>query len=337
MKKGILFLSACFLFNVSIAQLKVTNNGYVGVGINYPLTSLHVYGFDQKFNYNSKEILFRPSNGTCDMGSNLGNIMFWHPTGSGWWNGIKVWHVTQVSDASLKKNISTLSNGLATIKQLKPKKYQFVNADFYGTQYDYGFLAQDVQPVIPELIDTSKGVWGINYTGIIPFLVGSIQELSADIDSLKNPASDTSGSGKRVLANNNIPSSVVDSLRSQIKDLQNQIQYMRQNCCNNSFAAPEQLVNKPGSSLGNSDILLQNIPNPFSGTTTIKFNIPQQLDGNFFIRVYSMNGEEKMSYPVQKNDNQLIINSNTYVAGIYLYALIANNDVLSTKQMVISK
>jgi hypothetical protein len=310
----------------------------VGIGINYPLTSLHVFGFDQKFNYNSKEILFRPSNGTCDIGSNLGNIMFWHPTGSGWWNGIKVWHVTTVSDSSLKKNITTLTGGLATVKRLTPKKYQFVDGDLYGTQYDYGFLAQDVQPVIPELIDTSKGVWGINYIGIIPFLVGSVQELSSTVDSLKNAADTTGGSGGRVAVNHSINSGTLDSLRSQIRDLQNQLQYMRANCCNGSSnLSPSQTIQ--GNSINGSlpDIMLQNIPNPFNGTTTIKFTIPAQLDGNFFIRVYSMSGEEKMSYPIQKSDNQLIISANTYAAGIYLYALIANNDILATKQMVISK
>ena len=50
-----------------------------------------------------------------------------------------------------------------------------------------GCIAQEVNEVLPEAVDTAKdGEWGISYTTLIPLLVEAVKELSAKVDSLEN-------------------------------------------------------------------------------------------------------------------------------------------------------
>lgn len=48
-----------------------------------------------------------------------------------------------------------------------------------------GFIAQEVQTVIPELVVSSDDKLSVNYTGIIPILTKAVQELKAEVDALK--------------------------------------------------------------------------------------------------------------------------------------------------------
>lgn len=48
-----------------------------------------------------------------------------------------------------------------------------------------GFIAQEVQTVIPELVLSSDDKLSVNYTGIIPILTKAVQELKAEVDALK--------------------------------------------------------------------------------------------------------------------------------------------------------
>jgi hypothetical protein len=94
------------------------------------------------------------------------------------------------SDARLKTAISPLKNyGLNTIMQLKPITYTF-KAD-QTNQPQVGFLAQEVQKIIPELVsgkegDVAKGeTLGVAYANLVPVLTKAIQEQQAMIEELK--------------------------------------------------------------------------------------------------------------------------------------------------------
>lgn len=50
----------------------------------------------------------------------------------------------------------------------------------------YGFLAQDVQKLFPELVHEDRnGYMSVNYVELIPLLVQAVQELSAEVAELK--------------------------------------------------------------------------------------------------------------------------------------------------------
>ena len=88
------------------------------------------------------------------------------------------------SDATLKTDIATIppTACLDTIDQLCPKQYRFTNSP--NTRY--GLIAQDVEQVLPTIVHrTDKGTLALSYTELIPFLIGSVRELTARIKSLE--------------------------------------------------------------------------------------------------------------------------------------------------------
>jgi hypothetical protein len=111
-------------------------------------------------------------------------------------NGTNIYNA---SDARLKKNISTTTYGLDTISALNPVKFNWVDG-FEPTEDGkdmLGFVAQEVQTVIPEAVEsfggnsitvgdtTIENPLRVNEKFIIPVLVKAIQELKSENDTLK--------------------------------------------------------------------------------------------------------------------------------------------------------
>ena len=96
------------------------------------------------------------------------------------------------SDERLKENIEDLGYGLNEILQLRPVSYNWINDTAnQGTQF--GFIAQEVQEIMPELIneftiteDNEEVVrLGLDKEAIFVTLVNAIKELKAEIELLK--------------------------------------------------------------------------------------------------------------------------------------------------------
>jgi hypothetical protein len=92
---------------------------------------------------------------------------------------------TQASDASLKGDIQTIIGSLDKIKNLNGVSFTW-NSD-ETKRKSLGFIAQDVQKVIPEIVKEvpSEGKLGLEYTSIIPVLVNAIKELEARVAALE--------------------------------------------------------------------------------------------------------------------------------------------------------
>ena len=81
------------------------------------------------------------------------------------------------SDYTLKKDISPIQNSLQKILQLNGYNY-FWKDSLLDNRQQSGFLAQEVQAVIPDLVHKNlKGELMVNYNGIIPYLIESIKVL----------------------------------------------------------------------------------------------------------------------------------------------------------------
>ena len=100
---------------------------------------------------------------------------------------------TNPSDERLKENITDLGYGLNEILQLRPVSYNWINDTAnQGTQF--GFIAQEVQEIMPELIneftitedDEEVVRLGLDKEAIFVTLVNAIKELKAEINVLKN-------------------------------------------------------------------------------------------------------------------------------------------------------
>jgi hypothetical protein len=92
-----------------------------------------------------------------------------------------------MSDARLKKNIIPLRDALSKVLQLNGVTYYWKNEAYpqfrFDTTYKIGFLAQEVEKVMPQLVATgTDGYKTVNYIEVIPLLVESIKELQHRID-----------------------------------------------------------------------------------------------------------------------------------------------------------
>jgi hypothetical protein len=102
---------------------------------------------------------------------------------------------TNNSDKRLKRNIEPLTNSLQTVMQLNPVSYE-KKANLTSTDYlikENGFIAQDLQKVLPILVNTDKSkdsLLSINYVAIIPILTQAIQEQQKQIEALKAQATE---------------------------------------------------------------------------------------------------------------------------------------------------
>jgi hypothetical protein len=89
------------------------------------------------------------------------------------------------SDINKKKDIELSKIGLSEIMQLKPSLYRMKEDESDG-QKELGFIAQEVKLVIPNAYQESGDFIGLNYNPIVAALTKAVQELKAELDTLKN-------------------------------------------------------------------------------------------------------------------------------------------------------
>ena len=129
---------------------------------------------------------------------------------------VRCYSLTQTSDRRLKANINPLQGSLDKILKLKGVSYNYdfsfdrdpnskdtniIKRNTIESQAKitaskaprFGLLAQDVQPILPEIVKTDeKGFLGVNYIDIIPLLIESIKEQQKQIESLQKALNYTS-------------------------------------------------------------------------------------------------------------------------------------------------
>ena len=94
------------------------------------------------------------------------------------------------SDKKLKENIKPIEKALDKVGKLEGVTFDWKeNLDKEVRQtwiHDIGFIAQDVQKVIPELVrENEDGLLSMRHQGITPILVEAIKELKQEIEELK--------------------------------------------------------------------------------------------------------------------------------------------------------
>lgn len=96
-------------------------------------------------------------------------------------NLVMVGNVTAYSDVRLKSDISTISDALEKVSQMRG--VYFTKDGNKNT----GVIAQEVQEVLPEVvIENSDGYLSVAYGNIVGVLIEAIKELKAEIETLKN-------------------------------------------------------------------------------------------------------------------------------------------------------
>ena len=97
---------------------------------------------------------------------------------------------TTMSDMRLKDDIQSIANALDITSRLKPVYYskrRSLASEIYEDK-EYGFIAQEVQEILPELVKDTGGddhVLSLDYNSIIAILTKAVQEQQSEIDELK--------------------------------------------------------------------------------------------------------------------------------------------------------
>lgn len=154
-----------FMLNGSNAYYTAGN---VGIGTTTPTAKLDITGNGTTIATNS--ITARNSSGTINFLIN--------DAGQGFLNSAS-W--AYPSDKRLKENISYFNDGLATIIKLKTAKFNYIKSE----SKNVGFVAQDVQKIIPEavcIVEPKTGMLGLKTDFIIPYLVNAVKELKTEKD-----------------------------------------------------------------------------------------------------------------------------------------------------------
>lgn len=224
-----------------------------------------------------------------------------------------------VSDRRFKTDVKEITNAMDLIKQFKSKTYNFISENEYGMnlpkQKQYGFIAQEVEAIVPEFVSDlkqpemkdedgkvkSKAIdyKAVNYIEFIPLLVAGMQEQQE----------------------------IIADLQEQIKDLTAMIAPAKESDVTETTKAVT-LADKKAV------VLDQNVPNPFAEKTVINYNIPLTVSK---AQILFFNAEGKL---IQTADiattgaGQLTVFANDLSNGVYSYSLIADGKVLDTKKMI---
>ena len=233
------------------------------------------------------------------------------------------------SDRNLKTNIDTISNALGILGQMQPKTFFFDSTAHpqmhFNDRRQYGLIAQDVQPILPELVadatfpaqydsvgnqtSAAFSYKTLNYNAFIGILIKGMQEQQKQLVSQK---------------------SSIDSLRNQLSS-----------CCSqnsrtqNPNSNQNSITNQTNVTLDNSDniVLNQNVPNPFAEQTTITYHLPDNVQ-KAQILFYDATGKLIKAVDLtERGDGQLNIFADDLSTGIYSYALVADGNIVDAKKM----
>ena len=218
------------------------------------------------------------------------------------------------SDARCKTDIEPLEDIGSQLRDIVPVSYTLVqetgaeNQDApagaprksgaqQNTQHQYGFLAQDVREVYPELVyEDSEGMLSIDYTGFIPILVDAIQNLQT-LSEEQAALISAQAEAIAVLKGEKLPGHDEDSVVASLS---------------------------------------QNRPNPFRASTVINCVLPEDVS-DAFLCVYDLNGNQKMRRDISgRGSVDITIEGNTLNAGMYIYTLLAAGIEIRAKRMLLT-
>ncbi|MBU2554766.1 MAG: tail fiber domain-containing protein [Bacteroidetes bacterium] len=139
-----------YQFNIGgNAKLRIQENGRVGIGTMAPDAPLHVngavgmYSVGATYFYGGSGLITATTDFNVSIHASHGILT----------NGTFI----ATSDKRVKENITELQNSLDLIGKLRPVSYNKIDKVEQGSRLNYGFIAQEVEEVIPVAVNTGKG------------------------------------------------------------------------------------------------------------------------------------------------------------------------------------
>ena len=96
-----------------------------------------------------------------------------------------IYDVTAYSDARVKKNVTTIESALDKVLALRGVRYQ--RTDMEDEKFHIGVIAQETQPVVPEIVnENDKGHLNVAYGNMGGLFIEAIKELKKENNELRD-------------------------------------------------------------------------------------------------------------------------------------------------------
>ena len=117
------------------------------------------------------------TDGTIDLGTTDGRWKDGYFLGT-----VNAGNFNSTSDATLKTNVETLTGSLDAVKAMRGVSFDWIESG----KSEVGVIAQEVEEVIPDLVNTNEqGIKSVKYGNIVAVLIEAIKEQQEQIDELK--------------------------------------------------------------------------------------------------------------------------------------------------------
>lgn len=103
---------------------------------------------------------------------------------------VRCTNLTEISDARYKRHVTTLDNALEAILNLRGVTFDWKRDDYPDMNFtqgrQVGFIAQEVEKVLPELVTTDQnGYKSVAYADIVPVLVEAVKTQQKQMEAFK--------------------------------------------------------------------------------------------------------------------------------------------------------
>jgi len=164
-----------------------------------------------------------------------------------------------------------------------------------------------VEKMLPELVRTREdGLKAVFYPEMVAVLIEAIKAQQAQIEKQQ----------------------------AQIEELQAAV--FPGNLRSESFNEETSSIDEPNEAITECR-LFQNTPNPFTLMTEIRYFLPAGI-AKAHLYIYDMQGKQIKSLPVaERGEGMVQIQGSELSAGMYIYTLIADNNVVGSKRMILTE
>lgn len=243
------------------------------------------------------------------------------------------------SDANFKKNIKTYSNAMEVINKLNPVSYYYKDDVYFdhkdkdgkqvkrnfAKEEQIGFLAQDLEKVLPNMVRTHKdGTKAVNYNQLFGVLTQGVKEQSATTAENKNEIA-------TLKEENNKLATLINELAISNKELKSRLDAMEQKAGNSNTVTKKEI---PADLKGKIE---QIAPNPFSENVVVNYFVPQTATkANMVLR--SDKATQSVSFDINnKGNNSITLSGANLLTGLYLCELYVDGQLVDTQKIMLVK
>ncbi|MGD1845517.1 MAG: tail fiber domain-containing protein, partial [Salibacteraceae bacterium] len=235
------------------------------------------------------------------------------------------------SDARFKQNIQPIGNAMDLISKLEGTTYTMNVAEFPERNFNegthFGFIAQNLQEVMPEVVMADEdGYLAVNYDAVVPVLVEGIKEQQVRLEAAETENVELNNQVDELEAVVTQQDAVIKQMQDDLRTLQLAMNVEPAAKATTSSAVQEDQIQ-----------LFQNRPNPFRESTEIHFYLPTTV-ANATLVVYSLDGTELKRFEnLDRGYGNVLLEGGSLESGNYVYRLIADGEVVDSKQLVLSR